>query len=278
MNQEVSAVEAVVLVSFGVSMPEVRTLSIDSLHARIKQAYPQLEHRLAFTSERIRAKLSKMGLECPPNVSQCLEDLLTQGIRRVLLLPTHVMPGFEYDKLCAQAKAYQDDLEELIIAEPLLYRASDYAKLCELVCNEYPISAGERVLFMGHGTEHPMNAAYPALQCELEYQGKQGYYVATVEGYPNFDEVLSYMMRKEGYTKISDLAAQLSITLVPLLFVAGEHACKDMMGDNPDSWSFKLGALGVRWQAHKRGLAEIEGVQELYLEHIQRALEGAQEE
>lgn len=266
MKVESKHFDALLLVSFGVSMPEVKKNSIDALERKMSAAFKDLHIVSAFTSEMIRAKLQRLQEPCPPNPDLALQDLQALGYRRVLIVSSHILPAYEYEKMCRQIELHKRYFDELCIAEPLLYRPKDYKELVAALQEIYPLLDDELLVLMGHGSEHPMNAAYAALQYEASLALPQQMLIGTVEGYPELDDIIEQL---DLITQ--SRARKPKIILAPLLLVAGEHARNDMASDEPDSWKSRLEALGYEVELRLRGLGESSAIQDLYVEHALRA-------
>ena len=193
--------KAILLVSFGVSFPETRAKTIDAIEAIVREKYPEYTVMTAYTSEMIRRKLSKSGLEIP-NTTLALQALAAQGIESVAIQPTHLIPGDEYHKMRRQIEKERANFKQIKIGAPLMYAPEDYRRLAEVINEVYPRGKDEALVLMGHGTGHPINAAYPALDYEFKILGHTNIYVGTVEGYPEVEDVLAYL--KEGnYKKVN---------------------------------------------------------------------------
>ena len=246
--------KAVLVVHFGVTHEDTRRKTIDVMNAMVRELdYPLME--VAYTSEMVRRVLGKRG-ERHLNVPEALDKLAKEGAKEVHLLPTHLLLGHEYHKLMRQAKEKEALFEKLLIAPALLSDVEDYQKVAEAVSKRYPRKEKEALVVVGHGTDHPINCAYPALAYEFHLRGED-VYVATVEGYPTLDDLLIELKKKDYET----------IHLAPLLFVAGEHAKKDM-AEGEGSFYEVLKANGYEVETHLVGLGELRDIQSLYLEHL----------
>ncbi|MDO5044071.1 MAG: sirohydrochlorin cobaltochelatase [Coriobacteriia bacterium] len=256
--------QAIVLVSFGVSESKTREKSIDLLFSELKEEFNDQTIVLAYTSEIIRSILDKKG-ERVFNVPEALDYLKKQGIKRVFLQPTHLIAGEEYHKIISYLQDYADDFEVLSLGSPLLDKPEDYQSVANIMAKAYPLKTGEALFLMGHGSEHGMNAAYPALAFEF-LRSYPNIFLGTVEGYPAFSDALGMLKayeEKEGAIK--------KIYLAPLLFVAGEHAHNDMNDSSLEkSWRSQLEALGYEIEGMLQGMGELPEIRELYRDHIKR--------
>ena len=245
--------QAIVITSFGTSVPEAR-VSITAVEEALKSAAPDCVCVRAFTSSIIRRILAGRG-ENVPSVTQALERLCADGARKVVVQPTHLLYGFEYDKLKAEADAFAARFEQVTVGRPLLANTEDIQRFAVGLSQTYPERDGEAVVLMGHGTEHFANAVYPALQTALHLKGRDDLYIGTVEGWPSFDDVLNQLKERR-------------VLLAPLMLVAGDHAREDMAGDSPDSWKSRLEQAGVSVTCSFTGLGMLPWVQEMYRERL----------
>lgn len=254
--------KAIVLVNFGVSYPETRTKTIDALAHMVQEHYPDYTVVTAFTSEMIRRKLKARGDVVPPNTHLALKALGEEGYTHVYVQPTHLIAGFEYEKMLRQLNQHRASFTRVKVGNPLLAHPEDYEAVAKIMDQAYARPDDVALVLMGHGTEHFMNAAYPALGYEFERQGIKNAFVGTVEGYPDIRDIID---------KLGETAYKKCI-LAPLLFVAGDHAQNDMAGDEEDSWKSLLTREGYEVEAQVQGMGEIPGIQELYFKHLESIL------
>jgi len=193
-----------------------------------------------------------------------LERLAGDGIKEVVIQPTHIMDGFEYDDLCGIAAEYRENFDSLEIGAPLLYSDEDIKRAVEVLSGEIEEigSKDTAVVFMGHGTHHEADAVYGKLQDAFEEAGFKNVFIGTVEGAAAFENVLEGL-KGFGANKV---------ILYPFMIVAGDHAENDMAGDGPDSWKNMLEAEGYETECRLRGLGESEGVRGMILEHLEAAM------
>lgn len=240
--------QAVVITSFGTSVPEAR-VSITAVEDILGAAVSKNICVRAFTSPTIRRILKGRG-EDVPSLTEALEQLLADGIQRVIVQPTHLLYGYEYDKLKAEAKAFADRFESVIVGRPLLSDNHDIQRFAFHLSQDHPAKEGTVTVFMGHGTEHFANAAYPALQTALDLLGRKDVYVGTVEGWPGLEDVLR---------QLEPVGPQ-RVALLPLMLVAGDHAKNDMAGD----WKSRMEEAGHTVTCTFIGLGQLDWVQEMY--------------
>ena len=251
--------QALIMTSFGTSVPEARG-SIEAVERILRETARNYTAVRAFTSPTIRRILAGRG-ETVLSLTDALEQLHQQEIRRVVVQPTHLLYGYEYDKLKAEAEGFSDQFELVMVGKPLLANNQDLLHFAEMLAQAHPQREGEFVLYMGHGTEHFANAAYPALQTALHLLGRYDIYIGTVEGWPGLEDILR-QLKTPGRVK-----------LLPLMLVAGDHARKDMAVD----WKARLEQAGYSVQCEFTGLGELEWVQVMYRDKLLEVLSDAAE-
>lgn len=257
----------ILVVSFGTSYNENRAATIDAIEADIAAAFEGVEVRRAFTSQIIIDKLAERDGIKIDNVGEAMQRLLADGAKCVVVQPTHVMPGYEYDDAVAEVKAFARQFDVLAIGNPLLYSMEDYDAIIDAVMAEIP-EAGDAetaIVFMGHGTEHHANATYSMLEKKMHSRGYINAFVGTVEGFPTLEDVIA-ALRAYGAKKV---------VLYPFMIVAGDHANNDMAGDAPDSWKNRLGEAGFEVECRVQGLGQNAGVRERIVAHVRAAMAGA---
>ena len=245
-------------VSFGTSVPEARE-SITAAENALRGAAPSLKFVRAFTSPTIRRILRERGEEIL-SLPQALETL--EG-EEVVVQPTHFLYGQEYDCIRRQVEEYRDRFAALTLGKPLLAGVRDLRDLAAAIHHAGPPVPGEALLLMGHGTEHFAGVVYPALQTVFHMMGRTDVFIATAEGWPELEDILP-QVTAAGYT---------SAHLMPLMLVAGDHACHDMAGDDPESWKSRLRQAGIPARCTLRGLGTLPAVQALYADHLRELLE-----
>ena len=255
----------ILMVSFGTSYNDSRDKTIGAVENAVADAFPDYEVRRAFTSQTIIDILKERdGLEID-NIEQAFDRLVADGVKTLIVQPTHVMSGYEYDDMVAAVDSYKDKFDSIAVGDPLLTSDEDYDKVIAALTKETAEynQDGTAIVFMGHGTEHSANAAYAKLQEKFLEANADNYLVGTVEATPSLDDVLA--KAKEGnYTKV---------VLEPLMVVAGDHANNDMAGDEDDSWKSTFKAAGFEVEIALKGLGEIQDIQQIYVEHVQAAID-----
>lgn len=262
--------KAILVVSFGTSYEETRKVTIEAIENRIIEVYKDYEVRRAFTSHIIIKKLKRVYDINVDTPEEAMEKLKNEGYEEVIVQPLHLIPGVEYDYIRKiLSHGYKNYFKKLEIGRPLLYfkgeeenEVDDYTLMVDAL--KYQIKENENVLLMGHGTAHHANAVYSCLQCVLQDEGMNNVYIANVEGYPYIETALN-RIKSHGVKEI---------TLMPFMLVAGDHAQNDMAGNEEDSFKSILEAEGIKVNIYMHGLGENKKVQDLYLEHLQDAIEG----
>ena len=252
--------DVILVVSFGTSYYETRKNTIDAIEQDIRAAYPDYEVRRAFTAQTIINILEKRDGYNIENVTQALERMVQEGVKNVILQPTHVMTGYEYDDMVAEASKFEGKFDSLKISRPVLVEDADYEALVSVLAEETEAynADGTAVVFMGHGTEHEANATYTKLQAQFLLAGYRNYYIGTVEATPSVEDVLEAV-------KATDAS---KVVLLPLMIVAGDHANNDMAGDEEDSWKTIFTQAGYEVECVLRGMGSYSGVRQMILDHL----------
>ena len=256
--------KAILAVSFGTSYNDSRARTIEGIEDALRRTFPDFEVRRAFTSNFVIKKLKKRdGIEID-NVREALERAVSDGIETMIVQPTHLMKGIEFDELKRDLSPFEGSFKKCALADPLLCEESDFEAVARIIAAETKsFDDGETaIIFMGHGTTAPSNADYGRLQDELIKNGFINYYIGTVEASPSIEEVIIKIQDK-GYKKA---------VLLPLMVVAGDHANKDMAGDQEDSWKSLLEREGYEVECVLSGLGQIEDIQSLYCAHARAAI------
>ena len=253
------------VVSFGTSYNDSRRLTIGAIEQALQEAYPDWSVRRAFTSQIIIDHVKERDGEVIDNVHDALERAVANGVKTLVVQPTHLMGGYEYTDLKNELAEYADAFEQIVLAKPLLERDSDFGTVCETICGAMQAyEDGETaVVFMGHGTEADSNWVYEHMQTLLKEAGAEDYYIGTVEAEPSVEDVLA-LVQAGGYKRV---------VLRPLMIVAGDHANNDMAGDEDDSWKSVLTAKGYEVECILEGLGQKLAVQEIYADHVKAAVD-----
>lgn len=258
MNQK----RALLAVSFGTSYPETARKTIGAVEQDLSAAFPGLPVYRAWTSGFIRRKIAERDGVRIPSLEEALAQMLQDGIREILVQPTFMLEGIEYDELTESLGRHRAEFDQILLGRPLLARERDLDSVVDAVHASFPeVKAGEALVLMGHGTRHGANHVYPQLAELFRSHGYGNVYLGTVEAVPGLAEVL------EGL----DAQKPEKVYLAPFLFVAGDHAEKDLAGSGPDSWNSVICAKGYRTECRKMGLGEYRAVRRMYVEHAREA-------
>ena len=274
------------VVSFGTSFNDSRVADIKGIEDALQAANPDWSVRRAFTAQIIINHIQARDDEHIDNVEQALERAVNNGVKNLVIQPTHLMHGAEYDELMDTVDAYKDKFESVKVAEPLLGEVGDDADtvnddkkaVAEAITSEAVATAnydsldaakkdGVAFVFMGHGTSHTAKVSYSQMQAQMKELGYENVFIGTVEGEPEetaCEEVIK-AVSAAGYKKV---------ILRPLMVVAGDHANNDMAGDDDDSWKSQFEASGEfdSIDTQIAGLGEIKAIQDLYVAHTADAM------
>lgn len=286
-NQDEIGENEILVVSFGTSFNSSRVADIKGIEDALQEAYPDWSVRRAFTAQIIINHVQAREGEFIDNMDQALERAVSNGVKNLIVQPTHLMHGAEYDELAAAVENYQDQFESVKIAEPLLGEVGtdadtvndDKKAVAEALTAEAVKEAGYDSLeaakedgtafvFMGHGTSHAAKVSYTQMQAQMKDLGYENVFIGTVEGEPEETacEAVIEAVSEAGYTKV---------VLRPLMVVAGDHANNDMAGEDEDSWLSMFEASGKfdSVETQIAGLGSIDAVKELYVAHTKAAME-----
>ena len=286
-NQDEIGENEILVVSFGTSFNSSRVADIKGIEDALQEAYPDWSVRRAFTAQIIINHVQAREGEFIDNMDQALERAVSNGVKNLIVQPTHLMHGAEYDELAAAVENYQDQFESVKIAEPLLGEVGtdadtlndDKKAVAEALAAEAVKGAGYDSLeaaeedgtafvFMGHGTSHAAKVSYTQMQAQMKDLGYENVFIGTVEGEPEETacEAVIEAVSEAGYTKV---------VLRPLMVVAGDHANNDMAGEDEDSWLSMFEASGKfdSVETQIAGLGSIDAVKELYVAHTKAAME-----
>ena len=276
----------ILAVSFGTSFNDSRVADIKGIEDALQEANPDWSVRRAFTAQIIINHVQARDGEKIDNVDQALERAVDNGVKNLVVQPTHLMRGAEYDELVEAVENYKDKFETVKIAEPLLGEVgadadavnSDKETVAKALTAEAVKDAGYDSLdaakedgtafvFMGHGTSHTAKVSYSQMQTQMKDLGYDNVFIGTVEGEPEETSCESVIdaVEKAGYKKV---------VLRPLMVVAGDHANNDMAGDDDDSWlsMFKASGKFDSVDTQITGLGEIKDIQQIYVDHTAEAM------
>ena len=264
-NQDEIGEQELLVVSFGTSYNDSRRLTIGAIEGAIADAFPDYSVRRGFTSQIIIDHVKRRDNVTIDNVTEALDRAVANGVKTLVVQPTHLMDGLEYNDLVEEVAQYSDAFDQVSIGAPLLTSDEDFQAVAEAIVDatkEYD-DGKTAICFMGHGTEAESNQVYAKMQTVLTDMGCENYFVGTVEATPSLDDVLK-LVQAGDYERV---------VLEPLMVVAGDHANNDMAGDDPDSWKSTFEAAGYEVVPVVRGLGELEAIQKLYVQHAQAAID-----
>ncbi len=268
-NQDEIGEAELLVVSFGTSFNDSRRLTIGAIEEDMEKAFTDFAVRRAFTAQIVIDHVKDRDGEVIDNVTEALDRAVENGVKTLVVQPTHLMNGIEYDELQGTLAEYADAFEKVVVGEPLLTSDEDF-KIVEAAITETTAEYDDgetAIVYMGHGTEHESNGVYAKLQDLLTEDGYANYYIGTVEAEPSLEDVVEAVDAGE-YTKV---------VLVPLMIVAGDHANNDMASDEEDSWKTTFAEAGYEVEALLQGLGENEAIRELYVQHAQAAVDSLAE-
>ena len=286
-NQDEIGENELLVVSFGTSFNDSRAEDVKGIEDALAEAYPDWSVRRAFTAQIIINHVEARDDEVIDNMQQALDRAVENGVKNLVVQPTHLMHGAEYDEMTEAINEYKDKFESVAIAEPMLGEVGDDATvinddkkavaqaITDEACKEAGFDsmdaaaeAGTAFVFMGHGTSHTANVTYDQMQTQMEDLGLKNAFIGTVEGEPEdtaCDKVIE-KVKEAGYK---------NVVLRPLMVVAGDHANNDMAGDDEDSWKSQFVASGNfdKVDCQIEGLGRVEAVEQLYVEHTKAAID-----
>ena len=264
-NQDEIGESELLVVSFGTSYNDNRRLTIGAIEAAMEKAFPEYSVRRGFTSQIIIDHVKDRDGEIIDNVGEALDRAVANGVKNLVIQPTHLMNGLEYSDLVNEVAQYSDAFEAVSIGEPLLTSDEDFQTVADAIV-EATASYDDgktAICFMGHGTEADSNAVYAKMQQLLTDGGHENYFVGTVEATPSLEDVLA-LVQAGSYERV---------VLQPLMIVAGDHANNDMAGNEEGSWKTTFEAAGYQVECLVNGLGELEAVQNLLVAHAQAAID-----
>ena len=286
-NQDEIGENELLVVSFGTSFNDSRAEDIKGIEDALAEAFPDWSVRRAFTAQIIINHVQARDDEQIDNMQQALDRAVANGVKNLVVQPTHLMHGAEYDEMVEAIDAYKDKFESVAIAEPMLGEVGDdatvinddKAAVAQAITDEAVKEAGydnmeaaaedgTAFVFIGHGTSHTANVTYDQMQTQMDNLGFTNAFIGTVEGEPEdtaCDEVIN-KVKDAGFKKV---------ILRPLMVVAGDHANNDMAGDDDDSWKSMFEASGDfdEIDCQIEGLGRIDAVEQLYVAHTQAAID-----
>ena len=263
-NQDGIGEKELLAVSFGTSDLDSCRRTIGAIEDALERAFPGYDLRRSFTSQMIINHLKRRDGISIDNVTQALDRAVSNGVKNLVIQPTHIMDGFEYQKLVKQAARYRDAFLSLSIGTPLLTSDEDFQIVADALAASVAAYDDEKtaICFMGHGTEAAANKVYERMQQQLTDSGRNNYFIGTVEAAPTVDKVLS-LVKAGNYKRV---------LLQPMMIVAGDHANNDMAGEEEGSWKHIFESAGYEVVCQVHGLGELEAIQNLFVKHAKAAI------
>ena len=267
-NQDEIGEKELLVLSFGTSYNDSRRLTIGAIEDSLDNAFPEYSVRRGFTANIIIDHVNRRDGILIDDVDAALQRAIDNNVKTLVLQPTHLMNGLEYNDLLDQVGEKADAFDKVVFGKPLLTSDDDFKRVESAIVDwtkEYD-DGKTAICFMGHGTEAESNAVYQKMQDLLTADGYANYFVGTVEATPSVDDVLK-LVQAGDYERV---------ILEPLMVVAGDHANNDMAGDEEDSWKSVFEGAGYEVECLIRGLGENEEIRKLYVEHAQAAIDSIQ--
>ena len=264
-NQDNIGDNELLVLSFGTSYNDSRRLTIGAIEGDLEKAFPDFSVRRVFTANIIIDHVQRRDNILIDDVDAALERAVNNGVKNLVVQPTHLMHGLEYDELVKEVGNYSDAFDQVVFGEPLLNSDDDFARV-EKAITEWTASYDDgetAICFMGHGTEADSNEVYQKMQDLLTKDGYTNYFVGTVEAQPSLDDVLAKVQAGD-YKRV---------VLEPLMVVAGDHANNDMAGDEDGSWKKTFEDAGYEVECLLRGLGENEDIRAIYVDHAKAAID-----
>ena len=264
-NEDGIGANELLVISFGTSFNDSRRLTIGAIEETLDQAFSDYDVRRGFTADIVINHVEKRDGIHIDNVDESLKRAVDNKVKNLVVQPTHLMNGIEYNELKDKLAQYADAFESVKVGEPLLTSDDDFKRVENAIVDwtkEYD-DGQTAIVFMGHGTEAASNAVYAKMQELLTADGHKNYFIGTVEASPSLDDVRA-LIKAGGYKRV---------VLEPLMVVAGDHANNDMAGDEDDSWKTILTKDGYEVVTLLRGLGENEAIRQIYVDHAKKAME-----
>ena len=264
-NQDNIGENELLVLSFGTSFNDSRRLTIGAIEDQLEKSFPDYSVRRGFTANIVIDHVAKRDGEKIDDIDESLKRAVDNGVKNLVVQPTHLMNGLEYEELKGDIAQYADAFDKIAIGQPLLSSDDDFSRVENAIVDwTKDYDDGETaIVFMGHGTSADSNGVYQKMQDLLTKDGHTNYFVGTVEATPSLDDVMA-AVKKGNYKRV---------VLEPLMVVAGDHANNDMAGDDKDSWKSQFEAAGYQVECLLRGLGENETIRQIYVEHAQAAID-----
>jgi len=264
LNADEIGEKELLVVSFGTSFNDSRRLTIGGIERALQKAFPDWSVRRAFTSQIIIDHVKSRDGEVIDNVSEALDRAVENGVKTLVVQPTHLMHGYEYTDLVNELAEYADAFESITVGEPLVNSAEDFSMTAAVLADvTASYNDGKTaIVYMGHGTEAESNEIYAKMQQLMKNAGYENYFIGTVEAEPSLEDVLA-LVQAGSYERV---------VLRPMMIVAGDHANNDMAGEEEDSWKSVFEAAGYEVECVLQGLGQSSVVQQMFVRHTAEAM------
>ncbi len=253
--------KGILVVSFGTSHLDTMKKTISVIEQEISERFQEYRVYRAFTSGMIIRKLKRTENLAVDTVQEALNRMKEDGIEDVIVQPTHIINGVEYDRMMKDLMENMFLFRRIRVGKPLLSSVDDYKKSIHAVMAETQLEDDEMLVLMGHGTDHHANSAYPTLEYTFHALGYNQVLVGTVESFPELKNVMAKL----------EISGKKKVALMPFMLVAGDHAKNDMAGEE-DSWKCELEDAGYEVRVIMKGLGEFEGIRKIFTEHLEEEI------
>ena len=264
LNADEIGEKELLVVSFGTSFNDSRRMTIGGIERALQRAFPDWSVRRAFTSQIIIDHVKNRDGEVIDNVAEALDRAVENGVKTLVVQPTHLMHGYEYTDLVEELAGYADAFESITVGEPLVSSEEDFALTAAVLADATSAydDGKTAIVYMGHGTEAASNEIYAKMQQIMTSAGYENYFIGTVEAEPSVDDVLA-LVKAGSYERV---------VLRPMMIVAGDHANNDMAGDEEDSWKSVFEAAGYDVECVLQGLGQSRVIQQMFVQHTADAI------
>lgn len=268
-NQDEIGEQELLVLSFGTSYNDSRRMTIGAIENSLEEAFPDYSVRRGFTANIVIDHVNRRDGFLIDDVEASLKRAESNGVKTLVVQPTHLMNGLEYNDIIKKVGSHADSFDKIVFGEPLLTSDEDFKRVEQAIVDwtkEYD-DGKTAICFMGHGTEAESNGVYQKMQDLLTADGHTNYFIGTVEAAPTLDDVMA-AVKEGGYERV---------VLEPLMVVAGDHAHNDMAGDEGDSWKSAFEAEGYKVECLMRGLGENDAIRQIYIDHAKAAIDSISE-
>ena len=272
--------KAILVVSFGTSYEDARKATIERIEEDIRAAFPEYRIYRAWTSRMILSILKKREQLIIPNVQEAMDAMISDGITEVIVQPTHILDGIENHIMKEEVLSYQEHFSSISFGKPLLSGPEDAKAVVHAIGKRFQdLEEHTALVLMGHGTSHQSNQVYEELGQLFKQMGYPYIFLGTVEARPSVQELIQEISNY-GISCGSDASGRTSVPvkkvkLAPFMIVAGDHAHNDMAGSHPQSWASRFQDAGYEAESILKGLGSYQKIRELFIEHVQTAIENA---